>query len=74
MMLYNVLNPCIIRTYESGNPDSNRGPRRPERRALPAALIPVNAFWRKKKLPKTGSFSASGGARTRDLRRDRPAR
>ena len=56
MMLYNVLNPCIIRTYESGILDSNQRPQRPERRALPTALIPE-----KKSSPKREALARAAG-------------
>ena len=85
---------------KSGNPDSNRGPLRPERSALPAALLPEirsanlnelcyakltdyescrisrteTADGIKKAHSEEWALDGSYGARTRDLRRDRPAR
>ena len=53
----------------SGKQDLNLRPQRPERRALPTALLPD-----KKTFQLVGRLGASDGARTRDLRRDRPAR
>ena len=56
---------------KSGMLDSNQWPQRPERRALPTALTPV---FNKKAFLMRWKASASDGARTRGLRRDRPAR
>ena len=41
--------------------DLNRRPQRPERRALPAALIPVKKIEKKSFLNKSESFSRAAG-------------
>ena len=68
-----------MKLLKSGNPDLNRGPLRPERSALPAALLPekkqqVNLLSIEKPAHCERAFDGSEGARTLDLRRDRPAR